>query len=181
MPSGTDVNIAQITVPATVFTAFGKVPADAILLLEQDHREVESCFAAYQELADDTAKQRLRDKICMLLKAHMLVEEQIFYPQARAATGDDGMVDHAVEEHTEAKRLIGEIESKTDSSEIDALVETLREAIDKHVAEEETEFFPKVREEDIDWYALGATMAVRRIDLLRELKLGALLKLETQT
>jgi iron-sulfur cluster repair protein YtfE (RIC family) len=142
---------------------------------------VESCFAAYEQLSDQTAKQRLRDKICMLLKAHMIVEEQIFYPEVRAATGDDGMVDHAVEEHTEAKRLIGDIESGTKSSRIDATVEALRQAIEEHVSEEETQFFPKVRKADIDRYSLGGRMAARRVELLRTLKAGAMLKAEVQS
>jgi hemerythrin superfamily protein len=166
---------------ATALRMFGKVPADAMLLLEQDHREVESCFAAYAQLSDKTAKQRLRDKICMLLKAHMVVEEAIFYPEARAATGDDAMVDHAVEEHTEARRLIGDIESGRKSSRIDAAVEALQKAIEEHVSEEETQFFPKVRKADIDAYALGALMAARRVELLRQLKAGAMLKSEMRS
>jgi hemerythrin superfamily protein len=169
MTSVGDVTIPEATLPATILTVFGKVPGDVILLLEQDHREVESCFAAYQELTDEAAKQQLRDKICMLLKVHMLVEEQIFYPRAQAATGD-GMVDHAVEEHSKAKQLIDQIEAGSVGSEIDALVEALRQAIEEHVAEEETEFFPKVRESDLQWYELGAAAAVRRTQLLWQLK-----------
>jgi iron-sulfur cluster repair protein YtfE (RIC family) len=117
----------------------------------------------------------------MLLKAHMLVEEEIFYPEARAATGDDGMVDHAVEEHTEAKRLIGDIESGKKSSRMDAAVEALRKAIEEHVSEEETQFFPKVRKADIDRYVLGGMMAARRVEILRTLKAGAMLKSELQS
>jgi iron-sulfur cluster repair protein YtfE (RIC family) len=171
MTSVGDVTIAEATLPATILTAFGKVPGDVILLLEQDHREVESCFAAYQELTDETAKQLLRGKICMLLTVHMLLEEQIFYPRAQAATGN-GMVAHAVEEHRKAKQLINEIETGLAESEIDASVEALRKAIEEHVAEEETEFFPKVRDSDLQWYELGAAMAVRRTRLLWQLKAG---------
>jgi iron-sulfur cluster repair protein YtfE (RIC family) len=181
MTAGAEPDIDEPTKPTAIFKAFGKVPADAVLLLEQDHREVESCFTAYKHLTDETAKQKVRDKIYMLLKAHMLVEEQIFYPEARVAAGDDGMVDHAVEEHTDAKRLIGDIEARTDESEIDALVNSLREAIEKHVSEEETQFFPKVRRADIHWYGLGETVAARRTELLRQLKAGALLKAELQS
>lgn len=178
MTTDVEENFAE---PVGAFKMFGKVPPDAILLLEQDHREVESCFAVYERLTDKTAKQRLCDKICMLLKAHMLVEEEIFYPQARAATGDDAMVDHAIEEHTDAKRLIGELESGTKKKNMDAAMEALRQAIEEHVSEEETRFFPKVRKADIDWYALGGMMAARRVELLRTLKAGAMLKSELQS
>lgn len=177
MTSVGDVHIAEAILPATVLKAFGKVPPDAILLLEQDHREVEACFAAYQEFTDETVKQPLRDKICMLLKAHMLVEEQIFYPRAQTATGDGGMVEHAIEEHTKAKQLINEIETGSVESEVDALVEALRKAIEEHVAEEETELFPKVRESDLQWYELGAAMAAQRTHLLQQLKAGREIKI----
>jgi hypothetical protein len=166
--------LAEGKFEAAAFKMVGKIPPDAILLLEQDHREVESCFAAYERLTDETAKQRLCEKICVLLKAHMLVEEEIFYPQARAATGDDAMVDHAIEEHTDAKRLIGDVETAME----DAAVDALRQAIEKHVSEEETDFFPKVRNADVDWYALGGAIAVRRVEILRELKAGAMVKSE---
>jgi hemerythrin superfamily protein len=181
MTADAERNVVEPGTAAAPLGMFGKVPADAMLLLEQDHREVESCFAAYAQLSDGTAKQRLRDKICMLLKAHMLVEEEIFYPEARAATGDDGMVDHAMEEHTEAKRLIGDLESGKKSSRMDAAVETLRKAIEEHVSEEETQFFPKVCKADIDRYALGGMMAARRVEFLRMLKAGAMLKSELQS
>jgi hypothetical protein len=105
----------------------------------------------------------------MLLTVHMLVEEQIFYPRAQTATGD-GMVDHAIEEHWKAKQLIDEIEAGSIESEIDALVEALLKAIEEHVAEEETEFFPKVRESCLQWYELGAAVVVRRTQLLWQLK-----------
>jgi iron-sulfur cluster repair protein YtfE (RIC family) len=177
MTSVGDVNMTGATLPATVLKAFGKVPPDAILLLEQDHREVEACFAAYQEFTDKAAKQLLRDKICMLLKAHMQVEEQIFYPRAQTATGDGGMVDHAMEEHTKAKQLINKIETGSVQRDIDAVVEALRQAVEEHVAEEETELFPKVRQSDLQWYELGAAMAAQRTQLLQQLKAGREIKI----
>jgi iron-sulfur cluster repair protein YtfE (RIC family) len=154
--------------PTSVFRGLGKVPPDAILMLEQDHREVESRFAAYNLLTDEAAKQKVRETICMLLKAHMFVEEQILYPRAAAAVGD-GMVNHAIAEHSKAKQLINEIELGS-ASDVDSLVEGLRAAIEEHVAEEETEFFPKLREASLLWYELGAAMAARRAEVLQHLK-----------
>jgi iron-sulfur cluster repair protein YtfE (RIC family) len=172
MSSARDLDIAAATLPTTAFNALGKLPSDAILMLEQDHREVGSCFAAYQELTDAATKQRLWNKICMLLKAHMMVEEQIFYPRAQTATGGS-KVDHAVEEHSKARRLIDQIEAGSTERDIDALMQHLRRAIEEHVAEEEAEFFPTVREIDLQWFELGAAMAVRRTQLLWQLKAGA--------
>jgi hemerythrin superfamily protein len=60
---------------------------NAFELLEQDHREVEEWFDEYDELkVDDNRKGELAEKICLSLKVHAQIEEEIFYPQAREAT-----------------------------------------------------------------------------------------------
>jgi hemerythrin superfamily protein len=79
--------------------------------LEQDHREVEEWFDEYNELKeDDDRKRALVEKICLALKVHAQIEEEIFYPQAREATKDNDLIDEAAVEHATVKHLIGEIE-----------------------------------------------------------------------
>src|SRR5580700_10448543 len=78
---------------------------NAVELLKHDHREVEEYFEEYEDIKDD-AKAELSAKICQALRAHMQIEEKIFYPAAREATGDDDLLDEAVVEHAGAKRLI---------------------------------------------------------------------------
>ena len=83
----------------------------ALELLEQDHREVEEWFDEYDELKeDDNRKGALAEKICLALKVHAQIEEEIFYPQAREATKDNDLIDEAAVEHATVKHLIGEIE-----------------------------------------------------------------------
>ena len=85
---------------------------NAIDLLEQDHRQVEEWFDEYDELnKDDARKAELAEEICLALKVHAQIEEQIFYPQAREATKDNDLIDEAVVEHATVKSLIGEIEA----------------------------------------------------------------------
>src|SRR5258705_9726099 len=91
-----------------------KASSDAVTaleLLEQDHREVETYFDDYEELNDDNEKGELSKKICLALKVHTQIEEEIFYPQARKATRDDDLLGQAVVEHASAKELISQIES----------------------------------------------------------------------
>ena len=84
----------------------------AIDLLEEDHRQVEEWFDEYDELKeDDDRKAELAQKICLALKVHAQIEEEIFYPQAREATKDNDLIDEAVVEHATVKNLIAEIES----------------------------------------------------------------------
>ena len=125
---------------------------DAIQLLTADHKEVKTLFQQYQKLvdaeADDADKEALAQKICTMLTVHATVEEELFYPAAREALGEDDedLVDEAAVEHASAKDLIAQIEgSSPDEPLYDAKVKVLGEYIDHHVKEEKNENFPKAR------------------------------------
>jgi len=145
-------------------------PADAIKLLKDDHKEVKAYFKQYETLEDDAEKRALADKICMALTVHAQIEEEIFYPAAREAIGDDDLLDEAEVEHASAKQLIAEIKAMEVSERLfDAKVTVLGEYVEHHVEEEETEMFPESRESDIDLKALGVQMAERKALLMTEL------------
>lgn len=86
-------------------------PADAIALLESDHREVEGFFEQYKVAKSNVDKKALAVAICSALRAHAQIEEELFYPAARKATKDNDLLDEATVEHAGAKVLIAEIES----------------------------------------------------------------------
>jgi hemerythrin superfamily protein len=143
----------------------------AIDLLEQDHRLVESYFDEFEDLDDEAAKGKLAQKICMALTAHTQIEEEIFYPQARNATKDDDLLDEAVVEHAGAKKLIAEIEEMEPGEDLfDAKVKVLGEMIRHHVEEEEQELFPEVEDSGMDLQAVGAQMAKRKAELMKEME-----------
>ena len=145
-------------------------PGDAIALLEADHREVEGYFEKYESLKSDAEKKALAGKICLALKVHTQIEEEIFYPAARKATHDDDLLDEATVEHAGAKTLIAEIEAMKPGQPLyDAKVKVLGEQVEHHVKEEEEELFPEVREKKLDLKALGAEMAARKEELMRQL------------
>jgi hemerythrin superfamily protein len=143
---------------------------NAVELLEQDHREVETYFDDYEALNDDKAKAELSEKICLALKVHTQIEEEIFYPQARQATADDDLLDEAEVEHAGAKDLIAQIESMTVGDDLyDAKVKVLGEQVKHHIKEEEDELFPEAKSAKMDLEALGKTMAARKAELTSEL------------
>lgn len=157
-------------------TARKSAPADAIQRLTQDHKEVKALFKDYEKLvkaeADDEEKLDIAQQICMKLTVHATVEEELFYPAARDALGEDAdLVDEADVEHASAKELIAQIGSSSPAEDdhFDAKVKVLGEYIDHHVKEEEGEMFPKVKKADLDLAALGEELASRKEDLLAEL------------
>ena len=131
---------------------------------------MESLFAQFKKLDDSGEKEALALKICLLLKVHTKIEEEILYPAAREAMGETDMVDEAEVEHHSARSLIAQIEEmEADEHLYDAKVNVLGEYIHHHVQEEETEFFPGLRDAGLDMMELGGELAARRIELLANL------------
>ena len=150
---------------------------DATRLLADDHREVHALFADYRKLAESGAsgdeRRPLAEEICTLLTVHAAIEEEIFYPAARAAGVDASVLDEAEVEHASAKDLIAQIRDiEADAPLYDAKVRVLGEYIDHHVGEEEKELFPKCRESAMDLGDLGTRLAARKDELMGEMTEG---------
>ena len=151
--------------PASAKT--GRGAPDAVALLEADHREVDGLFDAFGAADGASEKKDLADRICLALTVHALIEEEIFYPAARQATGETDLLDEATVEHMGAKTLVAQIGSMPPNHPLyDAHVKVLGEQVRHHVAEEEGELFPKLRESGLDLAALGAAMADRKAELM---------------
>jgi hemerythrin superfamily protein len=141
--------------------------ADAIALLEADHREVEQLFAEFEDATGDAQKRDLAIAICVALKVHARLEEELFYPAAFKVLDDKSLLEEAQVEHASAKDLIAQIESGAPGEAFfDARVTVLAEYIDHHVTEEEEEIFPQCRKSKLDLAALGAVMALRKQELM---------------
>jgi hemerythrin superfamily protein len=147
---------------------------DAIEQLTEDHARVKKMFKQYEKLAKDEAdedeRQELAVMICAELTAHSTAEEEIFYPAARDALGEDAdLIDEAEVEHATAKELIEQIKgSSPDDPQFDAKVKVLGEYINHHVEEEEKKIFPKVRKAKLDTAMLGEQIATRKGEVMEE-------------
>jgi len=141
---------------------------DAIALLKADHRAVEKLFGDYEKAkADEGRKQQIAQQICMALKVHTQIEEELFYPTSREFLKDDDIVNEAVVEHQAAKDLIEQIEALSPSDEMyDAKITVLQEQIEHHVEEEEKELFPQVQKSDMDLKGIGQQLKSRKEELM---------------
>jgi hemerythrin superfamily protein len=142
---------------------------DAIALLKADHRQVEEWFSQFESTNSSSRKQDLAQKICGALKAHTVIEEEIFYPAFLKATGDTDIHHEAEVEHDGAKKLIAEIEASGPQDEyFDARISVLSEMIKHHVKEEEKRdgMFGKARQADMDLVALGEQLAARKAQVM---------------
>lgn len=140
---------------------------DAIALLEADHKEVDKLFEQFENAEGVSDKKAIVNAICIALKVHARVEEDLFYPAAYKALGKGSLIQEAMVEHASAKDLIAQIETGFPGEPLfDARVTVLGEYVCHHVEEEEDEIFPLFRKSRIDLNQLGQQMALRKDQLL---------------
>jgi hemerythrin superfamily protein len=123
---------------------------DAITYLKDDHRNVEQLFKQFEQAGEraHVQKRQIVDRIIEELSVHTAIEEQVFYPVARAAVPDtEDIVLESLEEHHIVKWLLSELVDMDPAHErFGAKVTVLIENVRHHIEEEERDFFPKVRE-----------------------------------
>ena len=148
---------------------------DAIAMLKADHRKVEELFAKFEGTNGKATKQRLAEQICLELKVHTAIEEEIFYPACRGKIEDD-LVNEAYVEHDSAKLLINEIEAGGPEEDFyDAKVKVLSEMIEHHVEEEEKRsegMFSQARAAGLDMDLLAEQMRARKATAMEEFQAG---------
>jgi len=140
---------------------------DALSLLHVDHDEVADLFARYESLvagdASSGERRNLAEEICTMLTVHAAIEEEIFYPAVRDATGNDVEVDEALAEHDKVKEIVSEILTGDPvEPAYDHMVQTLAELVAEHVLHEESELFAAARESSLDLEELGMQMSERQ-------------------
>jgi hemerythrin-like domain-containing protein len=145
-------------------------PPDALALLRADHQQLRLLFARCENLrgledAEETLAE-LVDDLCDALIVHTMLEEELFYPALRAASGDDELFDDAELEHAGARELISQLEVMYPGDEhFEATLAVLAEEVAHHIAQEESEMFELARAAGVDLFALGQRLALRQAEL----------------
>src|SRR5215467_2088848 len=112
---------------------------NAIEMLKQQHREVETLFEEFEEAESVEARRDTFNEIADALAVHATIEERHFYPTVKDQE-TEGILIESVEEHLEVKRAIAELLEMDAADDLfGAKVKALREDVENHVAEEEGE------------------------------------------
>jgi hemerythrin superfamily protein len=140
---------------------------NATKLLESQHREVEKLFSKIEKARTLASKAELFAQIADKLAVHASIEEHHFYPAVKAKRTEDILLE-SLEEHLAIKRVISDLlELDADDATFDAKLEVLKEEVQHHVEEEESDLFPKVRalmdEDRLE--ALGEEMSAEQAEL----------------
>lgn len=148
---------------------------DAVAILLDDQNKINQHFREFRllYLAGGLAEaERVAQQICRELTIHTTLEEEIFYPEARAAIDTPKLVDEAKARHAIAREFIAQIMGGFIADKIYAArVGMLGEYVSHHLREEQQELFPRVRQSELDMNEIGARMLARKLDL--EAEIGA--------
>ena len=133
---------------------------NALELLTNQHREVEKLFARIEKATKTEIKNKLFAQLADDLAMHAAIEEHQFYPAVRAKRTEDILLE-SLEEHVGIKRVLADL-LETDAADetFDAKIKVLKEQVEHHVEEEETDLFPKSKKvlDAKEMTALGASM-----------------------
>lgn len=117
---------------------------NAIDMLKAQHREVDKLFSKCEGARDAATKQRIFETIADKLAVHAAIEEHHFYPAVRAKRTEDILLE-SLEEHLAIKRVLADLlELEAGDDTFDAKLTVLKEQVEHHVEEEESDLFPKV-------------------------------------
>lgn len=140
---------------------------NAIDLLESQHRAVETLFSKIESAKDPRKKTELFEQLADSLATHAAIEEHQFYPAVKAERTEDILLE-SLEEHLGIKRVLADL-LKTDATDetFDAKIKVLKEEVEHHVEEEESDLFPKVKklfdQETLE--ALGQEMSAEQSEI----------------
>jgi hemerythrin superfamily protein len=125
---------------------------DVIEILSEDHREVEAMFTELETLmktrsgSDDELRKDLAEQITIELVRHSVAEEVAVYPQVKSKVSEEE-AERAKQEHAEAEKTMKALEKQDpDHPSFEQEMRKLMSEIREHVAEEEGEMFPHMRE-----------------------------------
>ena len=143
---------------------------NAITMLKSDHATVKRLLRELSETTERSTKQR-ENLVAMLereIKMHAQVEEEVFYPAFKAATRGTESQDlfyEAAEEHHIVDMVLPALKAANPKSkEFTAKAKVLKDLIEHHIKEEETQMFAEAREifGDEQLRELGDMMQARK-------------------
>lgn len=116
-------------------------------ILSREHLEVKALLNELVSLKDnDEYRFVLVEEIKNALIPHSRAEEAAFYNTLRAVDADKSIVAHGFQEHLEAEALLRLLAVKEKANfDWKATAIKLKDALDHHVKEEETEIFAEAR------------------------------------
>lgn len=116
--------------------------------LTTDHREVEDFFRRIEAMpSGHKDRKNLIDQMTIELVRHSVAEEQYLYPAVREHVSNGGaMADKEMKDHAEVEKILKRLEGcSAGDPQLDQLFMALKDAVTRHVQDEEANLFPQLR------------------------------------
>jgi hemerythrin-like domain-containing protein len=144
---------------------------DALSLLKEDHQKVKKLLLELDSTTERGVKTReeLFTKVKEELQVHETIEEEIFYPALKEHPKSKELVLEAYEEHNVVDMVMREIEDVPfDDERWGAKLTVMKENVEHHIEEEETEMFKQARQvfDREELTELGQRMESRKKQLM---------------
>jgi len=137
-------------------------PVEALL---RDHNTVRKLAESYLNSQSTEVKKEAASQILLLLETHSQLEESVFYPAVRSA--DSSMIGHFEQEHQKTDDLLQSLKSMSlDDPQAEQMLQQLIDMTMHHIQEEESEFFPKLEQANLDMAQIGLQMQAFEANLI---------------
>jgi hemerythrin-like domain-containing protein len=121
---------------------------DAVALLKKDHERVRGLLRKLEKARDRNRQRNIFAQVDNDLQIHIRIEEEIFYPAFRnGANGEQKrLYFEALQEHHVVEMILPGMRTSSLSKEVFAAkVKVLKDLVERHIEQEETQILPKAR------------------------------------
>jgi len=144
--------------------------ADALEVLSHGHEQTralaDECRRFSRCVSSDRDIRQLAETLCRAMRRLAELEEECFYPAARAVLTGCNAVALAELEHATARQIIRQMQlADPCEARYEALVLALADCVERHARLEQAELFPRLRESCMDLAALGERLSRRQREL----------------
>ena len=139
---------------------------DALEMLAHGHEQTralaDECRRVAHHVSGDAGMQPVVEALCRAIHRMAALEEELFFPAARAALEASALVDIAELEHATARQIIAQMQLVDPrEARYEALVMALTECVERHARHERVQLFPRLRESCLDMETLGRQLNER--------------------
>ena len=121
---------------------------DVVDLLLDQHEHIRELITSVEQAASTSARQQSFEELRRFLAVHETAEELIAHPAARTTDGGNDVVDARLEEETESKKMLAELDGMSvDEAGFKAKFQELKTAVLAHAKAEEQEEFTLLRKD----------------------------------
>ena len=113
-------------------------------ILKKQHKEVKDLFKRIESAKNDSAKNEIFEEIAANIVAHDAIERELFYPACERGMGMTDLLGEALVEHGVVEFSLYQADQAQGEDDFEFKCTVLKELLEHHIEEEESEFFPKV-------------------------------------